>query len=226
MTTPIPGSAVWMVYTAQAKSSSDLIDQLLLQWTQGRACNIYNFHPQANQYLVEQMDEILKELCLAGQTREHCRAFIIYSAQALEQAAGNRLLKSLEEAPQNCLFLLVTDNPESILPTIISRCTRRIFNGQTNQESYTHPLINLFKQPLTINKLPELCQILEQPLTPLDGINIYEQLRQYFWQQAIESPSDTNTKINKNLASVTANSLKLAHSNHFWRQLFLIIIGN
>ena len=35
---------------------------------------------------------------------------------------GNRLLKLIEEPPPNTLFLLVTENEEAILPTILSRC--------------------------------------------------------------------------------------------------------
>lgn len=35
---------------------------------------------------------------------------------------GNRLLKLVEEPPENTLFLLVSENTELILPTILSRC--------------------------------------------------------------------------------------------------------
>ena len=35
---------------------------------------------------------------------------------------GNKLLKLIEEPPPNTLFLLVAENEESILPTILSRC--------------------------------------------------------------------------------------------------------
>ncbi len=35
---------------------------------------------------------------------------------------GNRLLKLIEEPPDNTLFILIAENPERILPTILSRC--------------------------------------------------------------------------------------------------------
>lgn len=35
---------------------------------------------------------------------------------------GNRLLKLIEEPPDNTLFILLAENPERILPTILSRC--------------------------------------------------------------------------------------------------------
>ena len=35
---------------------------------------------------------------------------------------GNKLLKLIEEPPPNTLFILVAENEEEILPTILSRC--------------------------------------------------------------------------------------------------------
>lgn len=49
---------------------------------------------------------------------------IIISADRMEPSAANSFLKTLEEPPPKTLFLLQTDAPDSILPTIISRCQR------------------------------------------------------------------------------------------------------
>ncbi len=50
------------------------------------------------------------------------RAIVIDSADDLEPAAANALLKSLEEPPSGTIFLLVSHAPERLLPTIRSRC--------------------------------------------------------------------------------------------------------
>ncbi len=50
------------------------------------------------------------------------RVFIIEPAEAMNESASNALLKTLEEPGQKCLFLLVTQNHERLLPTIQSRC--------------------------------------------------------------------------------------------------------
>jgi DNA polymerase-3 subunit delta' len=50
------------------------------------------------------------------------KACIIESADRLHQAAGNSLLKTLEEPPGNALMILLTSNPDAVLPTIRSRC--------------------------------------------------------------------------------------------------------
>ena len=49
---------------------------------------------------------------------------VIVGADRLEVAAANSFLKSLEEPPPKTLYLLLTDQPDSILPTIVSRTQR------------------------------------------------------------------------------------------------------
>ena len=52
------------------------------------------------------------------------KIFIIDEAHQLTEAACNALLKILEEPPEYIIFILATTNPESILPTILSRVQR------------------------------------------------------------------------------------------------------
>ncbi|MEC5386522.1 DNA polymerase III subunit delta' [Uliginosibacterium sp. H3] len=50
------------------------------------------------------------------------RVVLIDPAEAMNPAAANALLKSLEEPPIDAVFLLVTHAPRRLLPTICSRC--------------------------------------------------------------------------------------------------------
>ena len=50
------------------------------------------------------------------------RVAIIDCADDLNINAANALLKTLEEPPKNTVFLLISHNPQSLLPTIKSRC--------------------------------------------------------------------------------------------------------
>jgi DNA polymerase-3 subunit delta' len=50
------------------------------------------------------------------------RVFILEDADRLSLPAQNRFLKTLEEPPGNSLFLLTTEHPRMLLPTIRSRC--------------------------------------------------------------------------------------------------------
>ncbi|HIK45077.1 MAG TPA: DNA polymerase III subunit gamma/tau, partial [Leptolyngbyaceae cyanobacterium M65_K2018_010] len=50
--------------------------------------------------------------------------YVIDECHMLSQAAFNALLKTLEEPPNNVVFVLATTDPQRVLPTIISRCQR------------------------------------------------------------------------------------------------------
>ena len=54
--------------------------------------------------------------------RQGKRVVLLYPAEALNTASANALLKTLEEPPPDTAFLLVSNNPERLLPTILSRC--------------------------------------------------------------------------------------------------------
>lgn len=49
---------------------------------------------------------------------------IIVSADRLQLEAANAFLKTLEEPPPKTMFFLLTDQPDAILPTIVSRSQR------------------------------------------------------------------------------------------------------
>jgi DNA polymerase-3 subunit delta' len=50
------------------------------------------------------------------------RACIINSADCLNEAASNAMLKTLEEPPDETHLFLITSRPHKLLPTILSRC--------------------------------------------------------------------------------------------------------
>ena len=50
------------------------------------------------------------------------RVYIVDEVHMLSTAAFNALLKILEEPPKYGVFLLLTDNPDKLLPTVRSRC--------------------------------------------------------------------------------------------------------
>ena len=52
------------------------------------------------------------------------RAVVIYLPERLNAEAANRLLKMIEEPPQQTQFLLIAHQPDKVLPTIASRCQR------------------------------------------------------------------------------------------------------
>ncbi|MBP1636836.1 MAG: dnaX 2, partial [Acidobacteria bacterium] len=53
-----------------------------------------------------------------------CRVVLVDEAERVLPEAQNALLKSLEEPPRGTVFILVASQPETLLPTIRSRCSR------------------------------------------------------------------------------------------------------
>ena len=69
---------------------------------------------------IEQVRPVLSELAYAAY--EGTRRVIIFDgAHDLNESAQNALLKSLEEPPPDTTFILVTDQPGRLLPTVRSR---------------------------------------------------------------------------------------------------------
>ena len=63
------------------------------------------------------------------------RIAIVDSADDLNTASANALLKLIEEPPERALFLLVAHQPARILPTIRSRCRKLALEPLTPQET-------------------------------------------------------------------------------------------
>ena len=57
------------------------------------------------------------------------KACVVMGADRLGDAAANAFLKTLEEPPGRSLFLLLTDSPQFLLPTIRSRCQQILLSG-------------------------------------------------------------------------------------------------
>ena len=62
------------------------------------------------------------------------RIVIVDTADELNIAAANALLKSLEEPPPRTIFLLVTSQPGRLLPTIRSRCRVLLLDALTGPD--------------------------------------------------------------------------------------------
>jgi DNA polymerase-3 subunit delta' len=75
---------------------------------------------------------IIKQMSLKSFEAVH-KILIIWLPEYL-QKEGNRLLKLIEEPPENTVFILVAENQERILNTILSRCQLIKFNTLSDEE--------------------------------------------------------------------------------------------
>ncbi len=75
----------------------------------------------SQQITIDQIRD-LDEFLHVGTHRQGARIVLIHPAEAMNRATANAILKSLEEPIPGTLFLLVSSEPERLLPTIRSRC--------------------------------------------------------------------------------------------------------
>ncbi len=62
------------------------------------------------------------------------KVFILEDIERMQPAAANALLKTLEEPSPDTTFILLTNHPHDILPTILSRCSLLYFQPLTEEE--------------------------------------------------------------------------------------------
>lgn len=72
---------------------------------------------------VEEIRDLEHTLHLAV-AKGSCKVGVIVEADRMNDQAANAFLKTLEEPPNQTLLLLLTANPQRLLPTILSRCVR------------------------------------------------------------------------------------------------------
>lgn len=75
---------------------------------------------------VDDIRDLQEELMYAP-AHSNYKIYIIDEVHMLSKNAFNALLKTLEEPPENVIFIFATTEPHKVLPTIISRCQRYDF---------------------------------------------------------------------------------------------------
>lgn len=80
---------------------------------------------------IEQVKEMAKQAAFAPVLSEH-KVCIIDDAGQMTAEAANSLLKLLEEPPPGWLFILITQQAERLLPTVLSRVVRLRFDAPDN----------------------------------------------------------------------------------------------
>lgn len=90
---------------------------------QGKHPDVRTFSPEgAGGWLVEQMREIVGDVALAP-IQASRTIYILDRVDLMGTSAANAFLKTLEEPPDYVAFVLLGRTRESVLPTIVSRCS-------------------------------------------------------------------------------------------------------
>lgn len=142
---------VYPVSTSKAIKKDPISDDYITQWRESIIENPYLNQTKWYQIIdVENKQgiisknesyEILKKLNLKTFESEY-KIMIIWLPEKMNAFAANKLLKLIEEPPEKTLFLLVSENSEQILPTILSR-TQLIKIPKIDTESMKNALCDI-----------------------------------------------------------------------------------
>lgn len=132
---------------------------------------------QQAQIFVKESDELTRKLSLKSSEGGY-KVVIIWLPEKMKVECANKLLKLLEEPPAQTVFLLVSEEPDRILPTILSR-TQRINVPLLPDEVITRALTERFGlQPADASETAHLAQ--GSYLRALETIHLSEDNRRYF----------------------------------------------
>ena len=101
---------------------------------EGAHPDVYWVRPESKsrRIQVEQMREFMKAVNLRS-SMGGVKVGIVVDADCLGEEASNAFLKTLEEPPAQTVIVLLTADPQRLLPTILSRCLRISFGPTTDR---------------------------------------------------------------------------------------------
>ena len=136
----------------------------------------------ANETHVEDIRDLIERSRLAPMQGKH-KIYIIDEVHQLSSAASSALLKTLEEPPENVIFILATTDPQKLLPTIISRCQRYDFTKVRKDQIRDHLLNIAQKEDILLEfEAAELIAVLAEG-GMRDALSIMDQCASYTGDQ-------------------------------------------
>lgn len=87
----------------------------------GNHPDVHWIRPDGRSIKIEQIENLQKEFTYSG-LESNQKVYIIIGSDTLTLNAANRILKFLEEPSKQTTAIMLTENSQSIIPTIRSRC--------------------------------------------------------------------------------------------------------
>lgn len=134
---------VFPVYKPDGQNGGATSDQFMTQWREMLSATHYFDLPmwmrsigkdvKRVQIYTEESESILHKLTLVSSQGGY-KVMIIWLPELMHVSCSNKILKILEEPPQQTIFILVSNHPEQLLDTIVSRCQRIDFKAYNDDD--------------------------------------------------------------------------------------------
>jgi DNA polymerase-3 subunit delta' len=166
--------------------------------------------------------EIIKKLSLKTFESDF-KIMIIWLPEKMHQATANKLLKMIEEPPEKTLFLLVSEEPDKVIPTILSRC-QLVKVPSFNSRDIKKYLIDRFN--IAVDKAADISRVSNGNITraiefcenedsSLANLERFKSLMRFAWKRDIisiinwsEEISTTGREAQKNFISFSMRILR------------------
>jgi len=114
---------------------ADAFAKLLVETENAHHPDIHHYHPEGKigMHSIQSMREFSKTVYLAPFQAQK-KVFIIHDAHRMLSYSANALLKTFEEPALDSVIILITEAPERLLPTVLSRCQTIRFQPLSNEE--------------------------------------------------------------------------------------------
>ncbi len=127
---------------------------------------------------VEQVRDLIDRIKYAP-IKGRMKIYIIDEVHMMSAGAFNALLKTLEEPPEDVVFILCTTEPQKILPTIVSRCQRYDFSkvGEEDMKAKLIEVLNEERAEYEESGIDEIISLADGGMR--DALSILDQVLAY-----------------------------------------------
>jgi DNA polymerase III subunit delta' len=174
------------------------------------------------QIFASEAAEIIKKLSLKTFESDF-KIMIIWLPEKMNPSASNKLLKMIEEPPEKTLFLLVSEEPDKVIPTILSRCqlVKIPSFSNTDIEKYLTERFGLTSEKaadfarVSVGNITRAIELCENEDSSLENLERFKTLMRFAWKRDVlsvinwsEEIASTGREAQKNFISFSMRILR------------------
>jgi DNA polymerase-3 subunit delta' len=163
----------------------------------------------------KESDEIIRKLNLKVYEAPY-KIMIVWLPEKMHDACANKLLKMIEEPPENTVFLLVSEDSENVLQTIWSRCQPLHIRAIEN-----HEMVAALQQQysLTLTDAAACAHIARGSFTKAIELITSSEETRYFFDLFVKM---MRTSVSGNIKSIKETATELAGIGREMQKSFLL----
>jgi DNA polymerase-3 subunit gamma/tau len=204
--------------TSCARILAKMINSTINSENQDFAYNIFELDAASNNS-VDDIRNLTEQVRIPPQIGKY-KVYIIDEVHMLSTSAFNAFLKTLEEPPKHCIFILATTEKHKIIPTILSRCQIYDFKRINNKDIVSY-LINICNKE-EVKFETEALEIIANKADGAmrDALSIFDRILSYNNKEI--TVKDVSLNLNVLDQEVFSKSIDLVLENNIPELLLLI----